>query len=88
MRSGMTKTWDSMTYNEKIETLRREMARFRTISGEMANLEAKISVMISDFGETWNAMRDTRSELDKVKKDVGTLKALWPYPQKKYSKAG
>jgi uncharacterized coiled-coil DUF342 family protein len=67
-----------MTYNEKIETLR----------ADMAHLQTKISAMISDFGETWNAMRETRSELDKVKKDVGTLKALWPYPQKKYSKAG
>ena len=77
-----------MTYNEKMETLRGDMVRLRTISGEIAHLQTKINAMISDFGETWEAMRETRSELDKVKKDVGTLKALWPYPQKKYSKAG
>jgi len=74
----MAKSWDEMTYREKLEMLRQDIFR----------IHASIGSLKRDQDETWEALRATRSEIGKIAKDVGTLKALWPYSQKKYSRTG
>ena len=69
------KSWDDMTFHEKIETLRRNMDQ----------MYAAQNALTSDLGGTWEALRATRSELDKISKVVGTLRSLWP---KSYSRTG
>ena len=71
----ITKSWDNMTYHDKLEILRREMTR----------LHAALHAVTCDLDETWDAMRETRSEVDKITKDVATLRSLWP---RRYSRAG
>jgi len=71
----MTKSWDNMTYHEKLEILAREMHR----------LHGALHALTCDLDETWDAMRETRSEVDRITKDVATLKSLWP---RRYSRAG
>jgi hypothetical protein len=70
----MAKSWGEMTYHEKLETLRQEIAR----------IHAAINALTRNEEETWEAMRGIRSELGKITKDVATLKALWP---RNYSRA-
>jgi hypothetical protein len=74
----MAKSWDDMTYHEKLELLRQDMARIYAALSARARYE----------DETWEALKGTRSELGKITKDIATLKALWSYPQKKYSRTG
>jgi hypothetical protein len=74
----VTKSWNDMTYHEKLETLRQDMAR----------IHATVIALTRDQDETWDALKGTRSELGKIAKDVATLKALWPHPQKKYFRTG
>ena len=42
----MTKSWDEMTYYEKLETLRQDMARIQTV----------IRALTRDQDETWDAL--------------------------------
>jgi hypothetical protein len=86
----MTKSWDDMTYHEKLELLRRTMAQ----------IHARQTVVTSSDGEIWDALRATRAEFErtakevenlktlrlelrKLIKEVATLRALWP---KNYSR--
>lgn len=71
----MTKSWDDMTYNQKLEALTRAVQ-------EMHATQIK---SISDQNETWEALRALRLEIGKIAKDVATLRSLWP---KNYSRAG
>jgi hypothetical protein len=71
----MAKSWNEMTYHEKLENLRQGMVQ----------IHAALNAFKSDLDHTWSAMRGTRLEVDKITKDVATLKALWP---KNYSRAG
>lgn len=66
---GMANDWDGLTSDEKLEVLRRDMARILAVLSELT----------SDLDGTWDFMRGTTSELGKINKDVATLKALWPY---------
>jgi len=72
----MTKRWNDMTYHDKLDSLR----------GDVAQIRIAIGAITSNMDETWDAMRGARSELDRIAKDIGTLKALWPYSPKKYSR--
>jgi len=67
--------WNNMTDREKLEVVRRDMNR----------IETTLSALLSELDVTWNAMKETRSELSKLNKDVATLRSLWP---QKYSRAG
>jgi hypothetical protein len=73
----MATDWYNMTVHEKLDALRRDMA----------GIHAVLNALSSDVDQTWDAMRETRSGLDKITKDVATLKSLWPYT-KKYSQTG
>jgi hypothetical protein len=64
-----------MTDREKLEIVRCDMNR----------IERTLSALLSELDVTWNAMKETRSELGKISKDVATLRALWP---QKYSRTG
>ncbi len=67
--------WNNMTDREKLEVVHRDMNR----------IETTLSALLSELDVTWNAMKETRSELSKINKDVATLRSLWP---QKYSRAG
>jgi hypothetical protein len=71
----MTKSWDDMTGHEKLEILWRAMAQIHATQNALA----------SDLEGTWDALKETKSELGRIAKDVGTLRALAP---KRYSRAG
>jgi archaellum component FlaC len=73
----MANHWENMNHHEKLETLRRGMAQI---------LDA-INALSSDIDGTCDAMKGTRSDVGKIAKEVGTLRALWPYTRK-YSQAG
>ncbi len=64
-----------MTDREKLEIVHRDMNR----------IETTLSALLSELDVTWNAMKETRSELGKLSKDVATLRSLWP---QKYSRTG
>ncbi len=51
----------------------------------MNRIETTLSALLSELDVTWNAMKETRSELGKINKDVATLRSLWP---QKYSRTG
>jgi hypothetical protein len=72
---GKTMHWNNMTDSEKLELVRRDMNR----------IEKTLSALLSELDVTWNAMKETRSELGKINKEVATLRALWP---QKYSRTG
>jgi hypothetical protein len=72
----MANDWDEMTNDEKIEILRRQMAC----------ILAALTALTSDVDQTWDTMRGTTSEMNRISKDIGTLKSLWPYT-KKHSRA-
>jgi hypothetical protein len=74
----MPKSWDDMTYHEKLEMLRQDMARVYAAVGELTR----------DQDQTWEALRGTRSQLGKLSKDVATLKSLWTNSQKNYFRTG
>ena len=67
--------WNSMTDREKLEIVHSDMLR----------IETTLSALLSDLDVTWNAMKETRSELGEITKDVATLRSLWP---QKYSRTG
>jgi hypothetical protein len=67
--------WHGMTDREKLDTLHRQMHR----------IEATLSALLSDLDATWNGMKETRSELGKINKEVATLRSLWPA---RYSRTG
>ena len=64
-----------MTDRERLEIVRSDMHR----------IEATLSALLSELDVTWNAMKETRTELGKITKDVATLRSLWP---QKYSRTG
>jgi hypothetical protein len=68
-------SWHGMTDREKLETLHREMHR----------IETTLSALLCDLDATWNGMKETRSELGKINKEVATLRSLWP---NRYTRAG
>jgi hypothetical protein len=72
----MANDWDEMTNDEKLEILRRQMER----------ILAALNALTSDVDQTWDTVRGTTSELNRISKDIGTLKSLWPYT-KKHSRA-
>ena len=57
-----------MTDRERLEIVRSDMHR----------IEAMLSALLSELDLTWNAMKETRTELGKITKDVATLRSLWP----------
>ncbi|MFZ0524809.1 MAG: hypothetical protein WA776_01695 [Xanthobacteraceae bacterium] len=67
--------WNIMTNRERLEIVRSDMHR----------IEAMLSALLSELDVTWNAMKETRTELGKITKDVATLRSLWP---RKYSRTG
>jgi hypothetical protein len=69
--------WDDMTGDEKLEALRRDLAR----------LVAAVHAVTSDVDEMWETMQGTTPEVAKISKEVATLKSLWPYTRK-HSRAG
>jgi hypothetical protein len=73
----MAKSWENMSYHEKLEALRQDMVR----------VHAAVRALTQDQDETWGALKETRSATGKIIKDVATLRALWPY-EKKYSRTG
>jgi hypothetical protein len=68
----MATHWDDMTSDEKLEALRRDLAR----------ILAALHAVTSDVDEIWETMRGTAPEVAKMSKDVATLKSLWPYTRK------
>jgi hypothetical protein len=72
---GKAMHWNNMTDREMLEIVRRDMNR----------IEKTLSALLSELDVTWNAMKETRSELGKINKEVATLRALWP---QKYSRTG
>jgi hypothetical protein len=72
---AMNMHWDNLTDREKLDLVRRDMSR----------IETTLSALLSELDVTWNAMKETRSELGKINKDVATLRSLWP---QKYSRTG
>jgi hypothetical protein len=71
----MNMHWDNLTDRQKLDLVRRDMNR----------IETTLSALLSELDITWNAMKETRSELGKINKDVATLRSLWP---QKYSRTG
>ena len=69
--------WDDMSSDEKLEVLRRDLAR----------LVAAVHAVTSDVDEMWETMQGTTPEVAKISKEVATLKSLWPYTRK-HSRAG
>jgi len=69
--------WDDMSSEEKLEALRRDVAR----------LVAAVHAVTSDVDEMWETMQGTTPEVAKISKEVATLKSLWPYTRK-HSRAG
>jgi hypothetical protein len=67
--------WNRMTDREKMEIVRNDILR----------IEATLSALLSELDVTWSAMKETRSELGKITKDVATLRSLWP---QRYSRTG
>jgi hypothetical protein len=70
---AMNMHWDHLTDRQKLDLVRRDMNR----------IETTLSALLSELDVTWNAMKETRSELGKINKDVATLRSLWP---QKYSR--
>ena len=64
--------WDDMNSDEKLEALRRDLAR----------LVAAVHAVTSDVDEMWGAVQGTTPEVAKISKEVATLKSLWPYTRK------
>jgi len=69
--------WEDMNSEEKLEALRRDVAR----------LVAAVHTVTSDVDEMWETMLGTTPEVAKISKEVATLKSLWPYTRK-HSRAG
>ncbi len=69
----MNMHWDHLTDRQKLDLVRRDMNR----------IETTLSALLSELDVTWNAMKETRSELGRINKDVATLRSLWP---QKYSR--
>jgi len=74
-KRAMDARWNRMTDRERLEIVRSDMHR----------IEATLSALLSELDVTWNAMKETRTELGKITKDVATLRSLWP---QKYSRTG
>lgn len=72
---AMDVRWNRMSDREKLEIVRSDVHR----------IEATLSALLSELDITWNAMKETRTELGKITKDVATLRSLWP---RKYSRTG
>ena len=68
----MSIDWDEMSSDEKLEALRRDVAR----------LVAAVQAVTSDVDEIWETMQGTTPEVAKMSKEVATLKSLWPYTRK------
>jgi hypothetical protein len=69
---GSMLDWDDMNTDEKLEALRRDLAR----------LVAAVHAVTSDVDEMWGAVQGTTPEVAKISKEVATLKSLWPYTRK------
>jgi len=65
----MRKSWDEMTYNERLERMRQDLLQLR----------ADFYALRSDLEKEWDAMREIRSVIGRVDKEVGTIRALSPH---------
>ncbi len=71
----MTKSWDDMTSQEKLEALWWAIGRICDTQ----------NALNADLNTVWGELKAARAELGKNTKDVATLRALWP---KNYSRVG
>ena len=71
----MTKSWDDMASEEKLEILWQAI-------GHIYDTQNALN---SDLNAVWEELQAARSELGKNVKDVATLRSLWP---KSYSRTG
>jgi len=67
--ASVRKSWEDMTYHEKLENTRQDMLQLR----------ADLYGLRSELEKEWEAMRDVRSLIGRVDKEVGTIRALSPY---------
>jgi len=65
----MRKSWDDMTHHEKFEAMREDLLRLRALQHELT----------SELDTAWAAMREARSEIGRMDKEVATIRALSPH---------
>jgi len=65
----MRNSWERLTYQEKLEDMRQDLFRLR----------ADLHGLRSELDKEWDAMRQMRSEIGRVDKEVGTIRALSPH---------
>jgi len=63
------KSWEDMTYHQKLENMRQDLLALR----------ADLHGLRSELEKEWEAMRDIRSVIGRVDKEVGTIRALSPH---------